>query len=95
MSEKGYEQAVQNYVYEIDRITEELDSLPGSVAAKTISFLARGEAFEPFKEKFIQLDIIALQIQETYGKTHDEFDQDVIKCMGKTISKYIEENLLQ
>ena len=93
MNDKGYQQAIENFVYEIDKITAEMDKMPGSDEAKVASFLMKGSVFEPFRERFTKLDIIALKIQETYGKTHDEFDEDVKNHMAKVITEFIEENL--
>lgn len=93
MSTDGYNQAIANYVYEIDRIAIEMEDMPGQYAAKILSLQSRDQIFKVFEERFRNLDMIITVIAETYHRTEDEVEADITDFMTKQITKTIEETL--
>lgn len=74
----GYLEALENYVYEIDRLALDIDNAPGELAEKLVGFMSKqGELWDQLGDRVHALDEIAVVITDTYGYTEAQVEQDL------------------
>jgi len=95
MSEAGYHQALENFVYFSNKLAKQIAALPGDPMEKVMSMMARGDVYQEFKEQFDQLDRAAQVIAETYGYTEKEVEQHLEEHFQLHIGDFIMESLVE
>lgn len=76
MNKEGYQQAIENYAYQIEQLAHQLEAAPGELGEKLADFLGRGPLFETMADQIETLDNIVVVIADTYGYSEDQVEKD-------------------
>lgn len=87
MSALGYQQAIENVAYEIDRLSEELFQSGEPITSSMFNLMQEGQDAH---ERAKKLDIIITMIAETYHRTEDDVDRDINIAIQQRVLKYSE-----
>lgn len=95
MSEAGYIQALENFVYYINQIAKQVAAMPGNDLEKVASLIGRGDVYLQLKEQIDTLDAIVPTIAETYGYTEKQVENDITERFGDHFGDFLLESILE
>jgi hypothetical protein len=95
MSETGYIQALENFVYFANKLAKDIEAVPGDPFEKITSLMSRGEVFEQFKETIETLDSTVPVIAETYGYTEKQVEEHIKERFGAHLGDFLLESILE
>ena len=87
MNDEGYQQAIQNTAYQIDRLSARVDNMGGTLENKVMSLCTKGDAYQLIEEEALKLDAIVEVIVTTYRKTSKEVDADISTALLLHVAK--------
>lgn len=93
MSEAGYIQALENYVFFTNQLAKDIAAEPGDDIEKVMSIMARGDVWDAFGDRFMNLDALVPAIADTYGYTEQQVDADLNKHFGEHAMEMLMEQL--
>ena len=87
----GYWQAVENYAYEIDNLSNVVLAINDGPLNKVIGIMSGSGSpeYEQIKAQSRRLDLIFKVIEQTYEVTEREFERDVDIALSKRIQHFI------
>ena len=90
MKDAGYWQAVENYAYEIDNLSNTVLAINDEPLNKVLGIISGsgGPEYEQIKIQSRKLDYIFRVIEQTYGVTEQEFERDVDVALSKRIKHF-------
>ena len=93
MTDKGYQQAIDNWIYQIQLFTEEIDAMPGDDPLEKVASMMGGEIQAKMGDKFKKLDAIMLVIASEYGVTIEQVERDIDRTFKKKMGDMIMEHI--
>ena len=88
-NDDGYQQAIDNIAYEIDRMSEVIHSSSSNLGEAVVSMTTRSGSYDLIAEDIPKLDHIFEVVAKTYHKTEAEIDRDVTAALARRIIKLI------
>lgn len=95
LSQKGYFQALENFVYVSNQLAHQINALPGNPMDNLVSFMSRGEVYEQFEHTIKSLDETFKVIAEEYGYTEEQVEKDLTEHFELHLGDYLTECLYQ